>query len=230
MKKVFLICLIIECMPSIYGQSINLDSIFEPKLSGELFYMKGGTVGKQFYDDNWINGDIKLKSGEWVFNKKLKYNTFMDEVIWLQVDSFRQIKLEKHFIDEFCFKNPHGDTIRFIRIPFKLDPLMASTDIFVQVLCEKKASLYVFRNVKPVGTITKYIDGVNCSFDRLLPRPVYILNLPDHKKVVFKKIRNSVLLRSLPEEYKTSVRELIHQNHLSIRKENELVHLVGMIN
>src|SRR5271166_3609546 len=169
MKKTILYLLLLGYGIQGIGQSVSIDSMFEPKLSGALFYMTGGTVGKQFYSDDWTNGDIKLHTGEWVFNKKLKYNTLLDEIIWLQVDSFRQVKLEKHFIDEVCFKNINGKPVRFIRIRYKSDPLQDTTDIFVEVLTEKKASLVVYRKVIPRGKIIREYNGVSYSYDMLVP-------------------------------------------------------------
>jgi hypothetical protein len=230
MKRAFLYLIIIFWGIVVNGQTINLDSIFGPKLSGEIYQKKTGMMGKQFYNDDWTESDIKLSSGELAVNKLLMYNELMDEVIWLQADSFRQIKLEKHFIDEFCFKNYNGKSVRFKRIKAKLPSMMDSTDIFVEVLCEKTASLYVFRNVRINGNINSVEDGVLYSYDKLVPQPVYILILPDKKTITFKTIRRGVLLKALPEEYKTTVKEIIQQNYLPVRSENDLIKLVNLIN
>ena len=230
MKRTFLYLIILFSGSAINGQSLNLDSIFEPKLSGEIYHKQTGMIGKQFYNDDWTEGDIKLSSGELVVNKLLKYNELMDEVIWLQADSSRQIRLEKHFIDEFCFKNYNGKYIRFKSIKAKLPPMTDSTNIFVEVLSEKATGLYVFRNVRINGKISTVEGGVLYSYEKLVPQPVYILILPDKKAVTFKKIKERILLKALPEEYIPTVKGIIQRNDLSVRSENDLIKLVDLIN
>ncbi len=230
MKKTFFYLIIIFSCSSINGQTVNPDSIFAPRLSGEIYEKQKGLTGKQFYNDDWAEGDIKLGNGEIARNKLLKYNELMDEVIWMQADSSRQIKLEKHFIDEFCFKNYNGRSVRFIRMKTKLPAMTDSSDIFVEVLSEKKASLYVFRNVIINGTINTVEDGVLYSYNKLEPRPVYILKLPDSKTVTFNRIKKSAILKAMPEEYRITIKGIIQKNNLSVRSEDDLGKLVEMIN
>ena len=230
MKKAFLFLIIINFVIAISGQAINLDSIFEPKLCGEIFRMKTGTLGEQFYNNDWTESDIKLTTGETAVNKLLKYNAFMDEVIWLQADGLRQVQLEKHFIDEVYLKNGKGGSVVFKRMLIKLPRMTDSDDIFVEVLSEKSASLYVFRNVVIQGTVDRIENGVLYSYDRLVSQPVYILSLPDKGTVTFQKIGRSALLKALPEAYKTTVIEIIQRNHLAVRNEDDLIKLVSLIN
>jgi len=230
MKRAFLYLIIIHFGIALNGQAINLDSIFESKLCGEIFRMKTGILGEQFYNDDWTESDIKLITGETAVNKLLKYNAFMDEVIWLEADGLRQVKLEKHFIDEFCLKNYKGGSIVFKRMQLKLPRMTDTADIFVEVLSEKSASLYVFRNVVIQGTVDRVEDGVLYSYDKLVSQPVYILSFPDKETVTFQKIGRNALLKALPNAYKTIVTEIIQRDHLSVRDEDDLIKLVSLIN
>lgn len=214
----------------VQAQNFYLDSIFEPKLIGEIFQQRTDMIGKQCYNDEWAIGDIKLATGEWVTNKLLKYNTYLDQLIWFQPDSLRQIRLEKHFIAEFCFKNYKGKSVRFKRIRAKLSQMIDSSDIFVEVLLEKKAAFYIFRSAKIEGSDNILKGGVLYSLDKLVPSPLYLISLPDKKTITFKKIRRGVLMKAFPEEYKTRLKELMQQNHLSIRTESDLAKLVSLIN
>lgn len=230
MKRAFLYLIIIHFGIALNGQAINLDSIFEPKLCGEIFRMKTGILGEQFYNDDWTESDIKLITGEMAVNKLLKYNAFMDEVIWLEADGLRQVKLEKHFIDEFCLKNFKGGSVVFKRMQLKLPRMTDTADIFVEVLSERSTSLYIFRNVVIQGTVDRVEDGVLYSYDKLVSQPVYILSFPDKGTVTFQKIGRSALLKVLPNAYKTIVTEIIQRNHLSVRDEDDLIKLVSLIN
>jgi hypothetical protein len=229
MKRAFLYLIISFSGSLIYGQTINLDSIFAPKLSGEIYQKRTGIVGKQFYNDDWEESDIKLSTGEMAVNKFLKYNELEDEVIWLQGDISRQIKLEKHLIDEFCFKNYKGGPVTFKRIHIRLPQMTDSTDIFVEVLAERTASLYVFRNVRINGNINSVEGGILYSYDTIVPQPVYILNLPDGNTITFRRINRNILLNALPKEYKTTVKKILQQNYLSLRSEDDLIKLVRML-
>jgi hypothetical protein len=224
-----LIYLLLFCFGlAVSAQPISMESIFEPKLCGEIFHVKAGTEGNQFYNDDWATSDIQLSSGEMVLNKKLKYDMLLDEVIWLQSNGFQQVKLEKHFIDGFNLKNQKGKDIYFKRIRSKLSPMPDSADIFVEVLIEKTASLYVFRTVRIEGEINN-INGIERYLNRITPEPKYLLILPDHQTIIFKKISRHGFIKMLPEKYKSSTKEIIQQNHLSVRNENDLSMLVGLI-
>jgi len=228
MKRTLLFIIFLNFASAIYAQSVNLDSIFEPKLHGEIFHVQKVVDGNQFYSNDWIMSDIKLSSGEMVFNKQLKYNILLDEIIWLKPNGFEQVKLEKHFIDAFYFKNYKGKNIYFKRILSKLPPMVDSTDIFVEVLAEKAASLYVYRTVRIEGTVNN-VNGIDRYLDKIVPEPRYILVLPDRQTCEFKKISKHSLIKALPEKYKSSLKDIIQQNHLAIRTENDLSILVGLI-
>jgi hypothetical protein len=230
MKRALLFLLIVNFSAASGGQTIDADSIFEPKLCGEIYRMRTGTAGEQFYNDDWTESDIRLSSGETVVNKLLMYNALIDEVIWFDTDSMRQVKLEKHFIDGFCFKDYKGRPVLFKRARLMLPHMTDTTDTFVEVLSEDAASLYVFRNIIIQGTVDRVEGGLLYSYDRLVPQPVYILTLPGKETVTFRKIKRSVLMKALPEEHKDAVSEIILQNHLSVTNENDLIKLVSLIN
>lgn len=229
MKGTFLYLIIMHFGVALSGQTVDPDTIFEPKLCGEIFRMKTGTIGEQFYNVDWAVGDIKLNTGEMAVKKLLKYNAFMDELIWLQTDSLWQVKLEKHFIDEFCLRNYYGRSVLFRRIRLKLPRMTDTADVFLEVLTEKNASLYVFRNVIIQGTVNRVIGGIQYSFNKLVPQPEYILILPGGGRYTFKKIGRIALLKALPEDYRAVVNEIIRQNNLSLMDENDLVKLTDLI-
>lgn len=228
MKRAILYILFLGFGSAIYAQSINLDSIFEPKLRGEIFQVKTGIQGNQFYNNEWITSDIKLSSGEMVFDKKLKYSILLDEIIWLQPNGYSQVKLEKHFIDAFYFKTGNGKTVCFKRIRVKLPQSPDSTDIFAEVLAEKTASLYVFRTVRIEGTVNN-VNGIERYLDNIVPEPQYILVLPDLQNSIFKKISKRSIIKALPEKYRTTFKDIIQQNHLTVRNENDLVKFIVLV-
>ena len=228
MKITLLYLLFLSLGTSINAQSINLDSIFEPKLRGEIFNVQKAVEGNQFYSNDWIMSNIRLSSGVMVFNKQLKYSILLDEIIWLKPNGFEQVKLEKHFIDQVNFKNYKGKDVYFKRILAKLTPMMDSTDIFVEVLAEKVSSLYAYRTARMEGTVNN-VNGIDRYMDKIVSDPSYILVLPDRQTIVFKKISKRSFIKTLPEKYRNSVKNIIQQNHLTVRTENDLAKLIGFI-
>lgn len=228
MRKVVLIIFFILCSTANYAQSWDLDSLFEPKLRGELYNQKKGTLGSPFFNENWQKGDIKLSSGETVHNKQLKYNILLDDLIWLQKSNFRQVGLARQFIAGFTLENENGRSNRFIKKRVKLPSTTDSADIFAEVILEKTTSFYVYRAVRIEGTVID-VNGVPCYFDKIIHQPWYIFVLPDRNTILFSRINQRSLLRSLPEKYRNEVKAIIRENHLSIRSENDLTKLAELI-
>ena len=228
MRKLVLLITLILCSAADYAQSVNMDSLFEPKLRGELYHLKKGTLGSQFYNDDWQKGDIKLSSGEVVYNKQLKYNVLLDELIWMQSGNFRQVKLARQFIREFSLENENGNSRRFIKMRIKLPFTLDSMDVFAEVLIEKAASLYAYRAVRIEGTVND-VNGIPCYFDKIVPQPWYIFVLPDSETILFKKINRRFFMKSLPEKYRNKVKVLLQQNHLSLRTEMDLAKLAALL-
>jgi len=229
MAKAILYIIFTGIFSGIFGQAIQPDSIFEPRLRGEIFHIKTGMLGKQFYNDDWTSGSIKLNSGEWILNKMLKYNSYLDELIWLQDRSFRQIKLEKYFIEEFAFTSYLGKSVHFRKILFKPFQLSDSIETFVEVLSESPTKLYVFRSVVKEGQENEIKNGIQYTRDVLKPQPIYLLFMPDKTMYSFKKLRRRALIRVLNDKDKILIKEIIQKNRLTIRTEEDLKHLANLI-
>ncbi len=228
MKRLFLFFLFLCLGSALCAQSTNLDSIFEPKLRGEIYQVQKAVKGNQFYSNEWITSNIRMSSGEMVFNKQLKYSILLDEIIWLKPNGFEQVKLEKHFIDQVYFKNYKGKDVCFKRILAKLPLMLDSAEFFVEVLVEKSASLYVYRTARIEGTVNN-VNGIDSYMDKIVPDPNYIVVLPDSQRIVLKKISKRSLINSLPEKYSNAVKEIVQQNHLPVHTESDLTKLVGFI-
>lgn len=234
MNKIMFILLLLASNTILYSQEnysdqLSLDSIFEPKLTGESYSAKAGMIGSQFFNDDWVESDILLTTGEKVFNKLLKYNGYSDEVVWLVPENFKQVKLDKYAIDEFVLKNYRGKSILFKRINVKQMFLSDSTDIFAEVLIESKLSLYVFRKIGVAGTVNKSGKEGVYSFDELEPAPVYYLKLTNSSFFTLQRLKRRALLNIFPEQ-KTAIRKLLRQNHQQLKTESDLIEVVNLLN
>lgn len=211
------------------SDQLVLDSIFEPKLTGEAFTIKSGMIGRQFFNDEWADSDILLSTGEKVSNKLLKYNGYLDEVVWLTPEFFKQVKIDKFAIDEFVFKNYFGKSIRFKRINIKQMFISDSTDIFAEIVIESNLSLYIFRKIGIAGTVNKDSKGGIYSFDQLESAPVYYLKLTNNGYANLQRLNRRSLLHLFPEQ-KTAIKKLLSQNRQQLKTESDLVEIVNLLN
>jgi hypothetical protein len=227
--KLILPIFIILSQTCLFGQIINPDSVFEPKLCGKLYEMPTGYKGSQYYNAEWANADILLSNGEMAVNKLVKYNGFIDELIWKNTMNLMEVKLEKHFVDGFELKNYQGKTIHFKRLMVKLPLIADSSELFVEVLAEHSASCYVYRKIVIKGYDLKDIEGKTYISNDLIAQPQYILILPDKQVVIFKHISKHAVLKALPEKYRISAKSLLQKNHIPLRSEENLKTLSELI-
>lgn len=234
MKIVLLFLLLAEITIIGYSQNLlsdqlSLDSIFEPKLPGQSFIAKSGLLGSQYYNDDWVESDLLLVSGEKVFNKLLKYNGFIDEVIWLTPENFKQVKIDKFAINEFVLKSYLGKSVCFKRINTKQPFLSDSTDIFAEVILESRLSLYIYRKMAIAGSVSKDNKGVNYTYNEIEPTPVYYLKLTNNRFINLQRLKRRALWNLFPEQ-KTEIRKLLRQNHQSLSNEDDLLKIVNLLN
>jgi hypothetical protein len=212
-----------------HGQGNTPEKLFRPPVCGEVYVVPKDFSGKQYFNREWLPGDIILSGGDTLHDMLLKYNGFTDELIWLDSNAFRQVKLEKHFISRFTMKYPDDKVSQFRRIVEKQPFTSDSADVFVEVLCENTAVLYVQRQIASRGVTTKYIEGKDYSFDDLKLQPRYSLLLPGYPPLIFRIISKKSVLRLLPAGYREQAEAVIHERHLSLRNEKQLIQLVTLL-
>lgn len=212
-----------------YGQGNAAETLFRPAVCGEVYVVPKDFSGKQYYNREWIPGDIVFTNGDTLHDMLLKYNGFTDELIWLDSSSFRQVKLEKHFISLFTMKYPDGKVSQFRRIVEKQAFTADSADVFVEVLCENVARLFVQRQIASRGVTTKYMEGRDYSFDDLRLQPRYMLILPNHPPIVFRIINKKTILRLLPAASREQAEAIMREYHLPLRNEKQLIQLAGKL-
>lgn len=206
----------------------RVDSIFSPKLTGETFIERNGYKGEQYFNKNWVKGDILLSTGEMVYGVSLKYNGLLDELIWVNT-SFRQFKLDKSFICEFWIKNETGVTSHFKRINIDKLNREQHSDIFAEVRVEGKTSLYIQRKISVVKEENIYQDGLLYLLISISETPLYYIKLPSNHYSVLEKIRRRSFIKLFPEQ-KKAILKLIRTNHLNLKSEDDLIKTIELMN
>jgi hypothetical protein len=155
MRKIVIILNLIIAAGYTYAQkgmaNINADVAY-------MNSMRAGIMGVEYinpvpgYKGNqylgfWTKGEIILTNGERITDLNLRYERYLDELLWLRDDFITGI-IYKGSINEFRFLYPtEYDTVTFIkkriRLPFTTD----STDCFLQNLESGTNSLCVYRKM-----------------------------------------------------------------------------------
>lgn len=227
--SLLLICISANAQTVILTNTLNVDSVFSSKLTGELFYENSKYIGEQYYNKDWVKGDILLSTGEMIYDKTLKYNGLFDELVWLNPYNFGKFKLDKSFISEFWLKNIQEANIHFKRLNVSDVTDTQLQDIFVEVKVEGKMSLYIQHKILVVGSEEIKKNNTLYSLDDIESRPRYYIKLPSNHYLMLTKVRRLAFLRLFPEK-KKAISKIIRDNHLNIKIESDFVKAIDLIN
>jgi hypothetical protein len=224
-----MICISTNAQTNVVTIVPKVDSVFLSKLTGEFFYEKKQYIGEQFFNNDWANGDILLSTGVTIYNKSLKYNGLLDELIWLNTFNFGKFKLDKSFIAEFWLKNILGVDIHFKQINVSDTSNIKQQCIFAEVKVNGKLSLYIQRKISVTGSENVYRNNVLYNYDDIEATPRYYIKLPSNHYLMLTNLRRRAFLKLFPEKKKT-ITKIIRVNHLNIKQESDFVRLIELMN
>lgn len=150
--------------------------------------------------ENFLPGRIEFYSSVVVDSIKLRYNSYLDEIIWLN-DLYGQVKLDKSIIQNFEILYD-GNKIKFVQLRLSVD----SISHFYQIYHEGKIKILVQRKVRHS---TDYIKN-KIHFFLYKPIPQYYITL-DNKVILLKKANFKSLYFAFPDiqhKIHSKVREL----------------------
>jgi|GEM_PF-749980 len=209
--------------------SAEVDTLFQPKLTGETFLQESGYKGEQYFYGSWLDGDILLSTGEMVYNKKIKYNGYLDEVIWLISPDVEQIKLDRAFIREFWLKKETESPAHFKRISVNDTTASRKSDLFLEVGTEGKVSFYIQRRYSHLIDESTSVHGQIFNIKFYEYKPLYFIKLQNNKYLTLSKLSRRSFLRLFPTQKKI-LSKLIRDNHLNLKTENGLSKTIDLIN
>ncbi len=204
-------------------------SVYEPRLSGEVYTFLMRANGSYYLNENWVKGDVLLISGEKAHDKRLKYNTYLDELIWLSSKTYQPVKVDKNLVREFSVNLPgeqepaifHNITID---VAFRSEPL----NIFAHSLYDGNISLVAHRRVIKTGERLTSEGGTLISVPRLEPDPVFYIVKPDNEAHEVSRFSRRALYRIFPEQ-RDEIRTALRRERIWIRSENDLIRAVAII-
>jgi hypothetical protein len=229
MRKWMITLMIIFQAALLYGQEEQMQyysELFESRLSGELYYSNSSYSGSQLFQERWFPGDIILESGKIVHVNVIAYNGFEDELLWVNLDLNKMIKLDKGLVKGFVLRDSTNfSEMIFAKFPMKSIYEKDSVKIFVQILFSNKIKLYAHRRIVVGSVVDRNTKYSRYSLDY---RPVYYMFLPGGEKISMIKIRKKHMLAVFPER-KPEIRKKLRKNRIRVNNETGLVEAVKII-
>jgi hypothetical protein len=173
-------------------------------LTGELF--QPGTLPDSitFVNPEWQASDIFLQDGRIIRNKMIKYNGLLDELLWLEPESKKTIKLDKEAILSFHFHDYKGDTgVYYRKINVKQEIWTDSVKIFAEEIYTGKLSLFIFHSYAVVRKEQYLFNGISYRRDIYAEEPAYYFRFDNNRTVGFKDLSGKKLYGYLPDQKDT---------------------------
>ena len=219
MKRIYMILLILPAVIHAGAQpetcSCSSDANYsvwlqEGFIAKEYTNPVKGYEGTQYLRD-WLYGKLELKNGDTISNIILRYDRYLDELLWLRKEDYRKGVINKEnvtgftLIDEFA-RQEMSFTRRKILLPW-----IDSTEVFLQVLVAGNISYHVYRKLKEEAVEFRLIDNTR-----------HIISHEGKDYAV--SLRRSSLL-NLPFINKTEMKKILRKNHLVIRDNEQALAL-----
>lgn len=168
------LCLFVALAAGVQGQSLHAH------LPGRVINPVKKHAGSAYFLDEWLLGDVLLRTGEWARDVYLRYDGYHDRLIWLiHEEGNKQVEVEKDLVDAFVLKK-EGLRYTFERKMAAVAGDFSGESLFLQVLHEDCAALYVYRRVRLSDRFGQFIDenGRVGKALLLMTDPVYFLAFP----------------------------------------------------
>ncbi len=103
--------------------------------------------GDQYFNA-WSDGVVNLANGDVISHITIRYDKYMDELLWLRETDFKTGVLAKESISGFIILSTKTESAaefihKKIKLPYKAD----SSDVFLQILVRGDLQLYAWRKV-----------------------------------------------------------------------------------
>jgi len=214
LKKIFLFVILVHASfaSNLFGQ----DTTNQSKLVAKLFYNQFPSKQEQFYN-KWTPGSIKLTDGTRVTNCMIRYNGWLDELLWLRESDYKTGIVVKESVESFSFNLPDGTTQKFIKTHLRDPVTLQSGNLYVQLLVDDSVQLIVYRKVS-------YMKNTDV-FARRFRYALYINN-----RYEWFTLNKSQLVSLFNPEEKLKMKKIVRSNHLRIKKEEDAIKAVLIYN
>jgi len=148
----FLSCLVFPLLGQQYNGDCNSDKDYAAFLQiGLQGFEYGNPVenyeGNQYFN-KWTRGEVILINGDAITDIYLRYEKYLDALLWLRESDYKQGIIQKQGITGFSLFNAAGEiTATFVKKRYKQPYEADSTDAFFHILVSGELTFYAYRRV-----------------------------------------------------------------------------------
>jgi hypothetical protein len=175
-----------------------------------------GYEGDQFLRD-WAYGEIRLNNGVIITDIVIRYDRYMDEVLWLRSKDYRKGILNKSEIAEFrIYQDGPNPEELFVKKKIRL-PFLDTNEVFVHEMVQGKIELFAYRNVKKEPVENKLHDATK-----------HVNSTKDHDYLIRLRRKNLLELQFINKE---QMKKVLRRNHIAVRNnESGLARAIRLYN
>ncbi len=209
------------------NDQLTLD--YKAKLSGKVYEFAMDAEGDYYLAESWAMGDVVLLSGDKVASERLKYNAYLDELIWLSPRAQQAVQIDKRLVKQFSVNLSGEDQPRVFRRLFLRDgQAMHEDGKYAELLYDGDVSLFVNRRVVQSGERVKTVEGSLRAIPQLDADPVYYILMPDDQLKELNRLSRRSLQGMFPDQQQ-EIRSLLRSEQRMIRSESDLVRAMSLI-
>jgi hypothetical protein len=166
---------------------------------------------RQQFNENWRTGEIVLTDGKVFKNQRIRFNNFLNELVWLRESDYKIGVVAKESVKEFTYYPENGlPGATYKKLTFARSLLTSEKDLYVQMLVEEGDTIVCLRKFNKIGQTDEYS----------LSNQYFLLRNGEYLR--FYLHRSSIYSLYLAEENK-KMKSIIRSNHLRVRKEAQMI-------
>lgn len=229
LKYITLFCIVLLQGLSLFADGNRENRLLPPaqaRLSGEVFTFTLHADGSMYYFDVWAPGKVTLITGEVVEAENLRYNGYLDQLIWLNPANFQQIQVDKQMVKSFSIELPHlQEELYFENITFKPWFEANPMNILAQILYQGEIRLLAHRRITRKSEEIENVGSALVARAKLEPAPVFYILMPDGQAHSIRRINRRAFFQIFPE-HTTKIRDALRRNNIRLRNEHDLIEAV----
>lgn len=187
--------------------------------SDYLNYLRDGLIGPEYrnpvdrykgiqYYAPWADGSIVLSNGQKLTGIYLRYDMFLNRLLWMREKEFRTGILPVEDVISFTIPDPRlGNNVTFVRKRIRLPYQPDTSTVYVRVLSEGPVSLYSCHLAVESPSEYELVDNSrymafrNREYEYIKLRRSILLKLPYIDPVRMKAVLKSNRIRVRNNEY-----------------------------
>jgi hypothetical protein len=187
------------------------------KISGKKYIMKYIPQGSHFYHTDWLHGTLFLEDGEIIDSVAIRYNSYLDELVYFNKSLNSMLEIDKYLIDEFTVQSPVFGIQKFR----KIDSENSSNDAkYFHVIYEGEITLLAhYITVEIKTSLFKDKNGYLRDTQLVLTETLYTYT-PETGFKKFPPFWSSLL--KIYSENKKQVKKILRKNRLGKYNTNNL--------